>query len=111
MASIYHNGDMIGSSLAIDDTQTSDKTTWSSEKIETLKVVVVKHPASGTFNSLPQTITNPAINANHVVLKSVLSNPAAQTGDWTVNTSAGQVQITGSISGSTNVTLYLSEQQ
>lgn len=33
MASIYHNGDMIGSSLAIDDTQTSDKTTWSSEKI------------------------------------------------------------------------------
>lgn len=62
---------------------------------------------SSSFSSLPQTITNSNITSSHVVLNSVLSNPSAQTGDWTVTTSDGSLSISGSISGSTTVTLYL----
>lgn len=61
----------------------------------------------GSFNSLPQTINNAKITEDHVVVKSELSNPGAQTGDWTVTTSAGSLTITGSISGSTTLKLYL----
>lgn len=62
---------------------------------------------TSAFSSLPQTISNTAITANHVVINSVLSNPSAQTGDWTVTTSNGSLSISGSISGSTTITLYL----
>lgn len=60
-----------------------------------------------SFSSLPQTVSNSSITANHVVVNSVLSNPSAQTGDWTVTTSSGSVSVSGSISGSTTLTLYL----
>ena len=66
---------------------------------------------SGSFSSLPQTINNSAIRSDHVVVNSVLSNPSAQTGDWTVTTSSGSLTISGSISGSTTVTLYLEVQK
>ena len=33
MGTIYRNGEMYGSNTSIDDTKTSDKSTWSSEKI------------------------------------------------------------------------------
>lgn len=69
-----------------------------------VKCLVLTSPS---FNSLPQTISNANITADHVVINSVLSNPAAQTGDWTVTTSAGSLSIAGSISGSTTITLYL----
>lgn len=62
---------------------------------------------SSSFSSLPQTITNANITSEHVVINSVLSNPSAQTGDWTVTTSNGSLSISGSISGSTTITLYL----
>jgi len=62
---------------------------------------------SSSFSSLPVTISDSNITADHVVVNSVLSNPAAQTGDWTVTTSTGSLTISGSISGSTTVTLYL----
>lgn len=65
---------------------------------------------SASFSSLPQTITNANITSSHVVINSVLSNPAAQTGDWTVTTSNGSLTIAGSISGSTTLTLYLLKQ-
>lgn len=58
-----------------------------------------------SVSSLPVTITNTAITANHVVVDSVLSNPSAQTGDWTVTTSAGQAVIAGNISGTTDITI------
>ena len=60
-----------------------------------------------SVSSLPITITNTAISANHVCVKSILSNPSAQTGDWTVTTSDGSLVLSGSISGTTDVTLYL----
>ena len=70
-------------------------------KCETLVVSVP------SFNALPQTITNANIDDDMVVVNSVLSNPSAQTGDWTVTTSSGSLTISGSISGSTTATLYL----
>jgi len=62
---------------------------------------------SSSFSSLPQTISDSNITSEHVVVNSVLSNPSAQTGDWTVTTSAGSLTISGTISGSTTITLYL----
>lgn len=62
---------------------------------------------SASFSSLPQTITNANITSDMVIINSVLSNPSAQTGDWTVTTSNGSLSISGSISGATTITLYL----
>lgn len=60
-----------------------------------------------SFSSLPQTITNSLITNKHKVYESILSNPSAQTGDWTVTTSAGSLTIAGTISGSTALELLL----
>lgn len=68
---------------------------------------VFKFTAS-SVSSLPKDIQAPGvITADMEVIHSVLSNPSAQTGDWTVTTSAGSLTISGSISGTTNITLYL----
>lgn len=79
---------------------------WDGVKaaINAIKTVEV---TSSSFSSLPVTISDSNITADHVVVNSVLSNPAAQTGDWTVTTSTGSLTISGSISDSTTVTLYL----
>lgn len=88
-----------------DSTSTNAQSgTAVAEAVDELKVIVI---TSSSFSSLPQTITNTAITANHVVINSVLSNPSAQAGDWTVTTSSGSLTISGSINGSTTVTLYL----
>lgn len=71
-------------------------------KIPYIGVVEV---TQSSVSSLPVTIANTAITANHVVVDSVLSNPSAQTGDWTVTTSAGQAVIAGTISGTTDITI------
>lgn len=65
--------------------------------------------SASSVSSLPATITNPRILATHVCVKAVLSNPSAQTADWTVTTSAGSAVISGTsaISGTTDITLYL----
>lgn len=61
-----------------------------------------------SVSSLPTTISSASIETDMVCVKSVLSNPAAQLSDWTVNTdTAGQATISGTISGTTNVTLYM----
>lgn len=62
-----------------------------------------------SFSSLPQTVSNANVTATMEVVNAILSNPAAQTGDWTVTTAAGSVTVSGNISGSTTLTLYLSE--
>lgn len=61
----------------------------------------------GTVSSLPKTVSNAKITADHVVIQAELGTPSAQTGDWTVTTSAGSVTLSGTISGSTTVTLVL----
>lgn len=60
-----------------------------------------------SFSSLPQTVSNSNIESDMVVVNSVLGTPSAQTADWTVTTSNGSLTISGSISGSTTLTLYL----
>ena len=60
-----------------------------------------------SVSSLPQTVSNASVESDMVCVNSVLSNPAAQTGDWTVTTSAGSLTISGSISGTTNIELGL----
>ena len=70
-----------------------------------LKCLVLSKAA---FSSLPQTFTDSRITTDMVCLKAELGTPSAQTGDWTVNTdTAGQAVVSGSISGSTTLTIYL----
>lgn len=58
-------------------------------------------------SALPVTIVNENITDKHVCVGSRLSNPYAQQGQWTVTTSEGQAVISGSISGTTDLTVYL----
>lgn len=76
------------------------------ERVDKCEVLVVSIPS---FSSLPQTVSNVNIESDMVVVNSTLGTPSAQTGDWSVNTSAGSVTVAGSISGSTTLTLYLSK--
>ena len=69
-----------------------------------LKVLKV---SATSVSSLPKTISNANITSSMEVVNCVLSNPSAQTGDWTVTTSAGSLSVSGTISGTTNITLYL----
>jgi len=74
--------------------------------IADLPVLVV---SCGTISTLPSTINDDDITEDMVVVNQTLGTPAAQTGDWTVSTSNGSLTISGSISGSTTLTLYLSK--
>lgn len=60
-----------------------------------------------SFSSLPQTVSYSAISADMVVLESWLSNPSAQTGDWTVTTSDGALVVSGTIAPSKSTALTL----
>lgn len=66
---------------------------------------------TSSISSLPVTISNSAITSDMEVIGSQLSDPSAQNGDWTITTSNGSLTISGTISGTTTVTLYLSEVQ
>ena len=61
----------------------------------------------GTISSLPTTINNSNVESDMVVLQSVLGTPSAQVSNWTVTTANGSLTISGTISGSTTLTLYL----
>lgn len=64
--------------------------------------------SKASFSSLPQTFTDSRITTDMVCIKAELGTPSAQTGNWTVNTNtAGQAVVSGTISGSTTLTLYL----
>ena len=65
-----------------------DDTTNGTMKLSTNKLLTLVVSAS-SVSSLPVTISDSDISAKHVVVNSVLSNPSAQPGDWTVTTSAG----------------------
>lgn len=57
----------------------------------------------------PKVISNADVTSTMVLVHSELSNPSAQTGDWTVTTADGSVTISGTISGSTNIRLIFTE--
>lgn len=85
-----------------------DDTTNGTMKLSTNKLLTVVVSAT-SVSSLPKTISDSNISSKHVVINAVLSNPSAQTGDWTATTSAGSVAISGTIDGTTDITLYLAE--
>lgn len=62
-----------------------------------------------SISALPMTINNANITNDMVVINSVLSNPSAQSGDWTVTTSNGSLTVSGTISGTTDLKLYLNK--
>lgn len=74
-----------------------------SAAVDAVKLLVV----SGNISDSSRTITDSNITADMVVAQAVIGTPSVQTGDWTVTTSAGSVNISGSMSGSTSITLYL----
>lgn len=74
------------------------------EKVAVMPTLVIE---IATFTALPKTVTDERITADMVVVNSVLGTPSAQTSDWTVTTAGGSVTVTGDISGSTALTLYL----
>ena len=79
----------------------ADAAATAATKCECLVITV-----SGV-SSLSQTVSNADIESDMVVVNSVLSNPAAQTGNWTITTGTGTLTIAGTISGTTDITLYL----
>jgi len=61
----------------------------------------------GTISSLPATVSDSAITSDHVVVSSTLGDPSVQAGNWTVTTSDGSVTVSGSIDGSTTLSITL----
>ena len=59
------------------------------------------------ISSLPTTINNAEITEDMVVLKASLFNPSAQSSDIIVVTSNGSLTISGGLSTSTTITLFL----
>ena len=62
-----------------------------------------------SVSSLPVTITDDRIFEDHKTRAGLAyrSNASAQTGDWTLSTSDGSAILSGSISGTTNINLWL----
>lgn len=60
-----------------------------------------------SVSSLPVTKYLNGIKENMVCAGAVLSTPSAQVDDWTVTTSNGSVTISGTISGTTSLTIVL----
>jgi hypothetical protein len=71
--------------------------------VEEAKVLVV----SATASSLPTTISNANIKSDMVVIKHEIGNPSLVSGSLSFAMSAGSATISGSLSGSTTITLYL----
>lgn len=61
----------------------------------------------GAFSSLPKTISNSKITTDMVVLSCVFGTPTAIKSDINWATSAGQLRLTGSMSGTTTAVITL----
>lgn len=79
---------------------------WSGVKslFNRSKIVVID---CGTISSLPKTVSNSAITSDHVCIKAELGDSTAQRNNWTVVTSDGSLTVSGTISGSTTLKLYM----
>ena len=70
------------------------------------KMEVLKYTASSISDNNRSFSNISGLESDMVPLIMDLSNPSAQTGDWTINTSNGSFTITGSITGNTNADFY-----
>ena len=62
------------------------------------------------LSALPRIVTNSAITANHQVVSAFLSNQDAMADDdWTYQTGSGSITIYGTISGETDLSIYLAK--
>lgn len=86
----------------------STSTTMAATAAAVRKTVPVMLETSGV-SSLPITLYDTDITAGMVLIHAELSSLRAQTGDWTFDTAAGSVTISGSINGTTDIRLILSE--
>ena len=62
--------------------------------------------ACGTISALPITISDSNITSDMYVLCSEIGVASAQLSNWTVTTATGSFTISGTLSGTTSVTLY-----
>lgn len=98
----------VGSVLSTLDSSVSSATAdISSLQSSVAKCECVVFSRTG-ITGLPVSYMDSRFDTDMVCIHAVLSNPSAQLDDWTVNTdTAGRCVISGSISGSTDITLYL----
>lgn len=82
-----------------------------SDKADTVSVISdVYEVTTPAFSSLPQTFIAQGITANHKLVVdgyAKLSNPSAQSNDWTVTTGANTITISGTFNGSTATTVTM----
>lgn len=113
MSAIYYKGQKYTGptlNLGSGSLTTDDKTIVGGiNEINSLyKVVVVEFPS---FSSLPQTKSDSRITSDHVVVYCEYGTPSAMTSRPTYTTSDGSITISGSMSGSTTLTLTLAVKQ
>lgn len=93
-------------STAFTDAQKAQaRTNIDAVSVTDAKVLVL---TVSSVSSLPRTVANTNITDDMVVVNSTLSDPTAQMDNWTVTTATGSLTISGTVSGTTNITLYLS---
>ena len=97
----------IGSLSSLTTTNKTNVVAAINEVRETTMLYKVVFSSISDLSScrFPASGTNDKIKSTMEVTESVLSNPAAQTGDWTVTFYDGYLTVTGNISGTTNITL------
>lgn len=107
--------DYTAAQVAYDNTDSSLPATNVKSAIDQLSTAVAKceclvlSTGNTQVSALPYDFTNSAIETDMVCINSVLGNPSAQVSEeWEVNTdTAGRARVSGTISGSTTITLYL----
>lgn len=69
-------------------------------------VLKVYKKSCGTISALPSTISDSNVTSDMYVIHSEIGTPAAQLSNWTVTTASGSFTISGTLSGTTTLTLY-----
>ena len=112
---LQQTSDYTAAQVAYDNTDSSLTATNVKSAIDQLSTAIAKceclvlSTGNTRVSALPYDFINTAIETDMVCINSVLGNPSAQASEeWEVNTdTAGRARISGTISGSTTITLYL----
>ena len=103
-----HSGDLGDSDFFATDNGTNTTKVTAQDILDaSAQEVGILMIQTASFSSLPKLIENTAIKADAVVLNSWLSDESVMVGDWEIVPSAGALTITGSISGTTTMTLII----